>query len=138
MTVLPAEQAGVGSAVNDTVQELGGSLGVAVIGSVVSASFRSSIDSSGLPAAVVTPARESIGAASAVGHRIGGALGTQVLDTAHDAFSSAMTGGFTVAAAIAVLGAVGCAIFLPRRDESGTSESSEPVEVTLEADLATA
>jgi hypothetical protein len=46
MSVLPPEQAGVGSAVNDTVQELGGSLGVAVIGSIVSASFRHGLDSS--------------------------------------------------------------------------------------------
>ena len=71
MSVLPPEQAGVGSAVNDTVQELGGSLGVAVVGSVVSAAFRHGMDGSGLPAAVLAPARETIGAATEVARQAG-------------------------------------------------------------------
>lgn len=112
MTVLPQDQAGVGSAVNDTVQELGGSLGVAVVGSVVSAAYRTSMDGSHLPAAVVQPARESIGAAAAVA-RQAGAHGQPLLDSAHSAFIAAMTTGFTVAAAVALAGAVVTAITLP-------------------------
>lgn len=59
-SVLPPEQAGVGSAVNDTVQELGGSLGVAVIGSIVSVSFRHGLDTSSMPAPLLDAARLSI------------------------------------------------------------------------------
>jgi EmrB/QacA subfamily drug resistance transporter len=127
MTVLPTEQAGVGSAVNDTVQELGGSLGVAVVGSVVSASYRSSLDSSGLPGAVLHPARESIGAAAAVA-RQAGEYGRPLLDAAHSAFTSAMTTGFTVAAAVALVGAVIAGITLPRRQ----TKPAERTEITLE------
>jgi EmrB/QacA subfamily drug resistance transporter len=114
MTVLPSHQVGVGSAVNDTVQQLGGSLGVAVIGSVVSASYRHSLDSSGLPAVLREPARESIGAADAVA-RQAGAFGGQVLSAGHGAFVSAMTGGFAVAGVAALAGAAAAAALLPRR-----------------------
>ena len=66
MSVLPASQYGAGSAINDTVQELGGSLGIAVIGSVVASSFRHSLDTSGLPGQLIAAARPSIAAADAV------------------------------------------------------------------------
>jgi hypothetical protein len=111
---LPPEQAGVGSAVNDTVQELGGSLGVAVIGSVVSASFRHAIDASGLPGGLVRAARPSIAAADATAGHAAGMAG-RVIEVAHESFTTAMTGGFAVAGGIALAGAVLTAIFLPRR-----------------------
>jgi EmrB/QacA subfamily drug resistance transporter len=113
-SVLPPHQAGVGSAVNDTVQELGGSLGVAVIGSVVSASFRHTIDSSTLPAALRTAARPSIADAEAVaGHA--GTLGGQVIQTAQSAFTTAMTHGFAVAGIVALAASVLMLFTLPRR-----------------------
>ena len=114
MSVLPAEQYGAGSAVNDTVQELGGSLGIAVIGSIVASSFRHSIDASGLPAALAAPARSSIAAADAAAAHAGPLAG-RVLDLAHQSFTSAMTTGFTVAGLLAIGGAVIVAIALPRR-----------------------
>lgn len=48
MSVLPEHQRGVGSAINDTVQELGGGLGVAVIGSLLAGAYRTHIDHSSL------------------------------------------------------------------------------------------
>lgn len=71
-----------GSAVNDTVQELGGNLGVAVIGSLVATAYRSQFT------AGATAAR-------------GGALGDTVAALARPAFTTAMTHGFTPAAAVA-------------------------------------
>jgi EmrB/QacA subfamily drug resistance transporter len=114
MSVLPPEQAGVGSAVNDTVQELGGSLGVAVIGSVVSASFRHAVDVSGLPAALQQAARPSIAAADATAAQAGPLAG-RVFEVAHAGFTTAMTSGFAVAGLVALAGAVLTAVFLPRR-----------------------
>lgn len=114
MSVLPAEQYGAGSAVNDTVQELGASLGIAVIGSVVASSFRHSLATSGLPAAVVKAAQPSIAQADAVAAHAG-RFAPQVLEVAHQSFTTAMTTGFTVAGAIAVGAAVLVAIALPRR-----------------------
>ena len=65
MSVLPAEQYGAGSAINDTVQELGASLGIAVIGSVVASSFRHAEAASGLPAMIVAASDPSIAQADA-------------------------------------------------------------------------
>jgi hypothetical protein len=120
--VLPEEQGGVGSAVNDTVQELGGSLGVAVIGSLVSAAYtdhlHAALSGTPLPAAVQATARSSIAAADAVGAQltdIHPELGTALTAAAHTAFTTAMTTGFTVAGIVAAVGAVLVAIALPAK-----------------------
>jgi len=122
-SVLPPEQAGVGSAVNDTVQELGGSLGVAVIGSIVSASFRHSFDTSGLPASLVHAARPSIANANAVAAHAGPAS-DRVLEVAHQSFTTAMTSGFAVAGTVTLVGAVLAAITLPGRRAGATAEQT--------------
>ena len=114
MSVLPAEQYGAGSAVNDTVQELGASLGIAVIGSIVASSFRHSLSASGLPAKIVVAAQPSIAQADAVAAHAG-PFAPRVLDIAHQSFTSAMTTGFTVAGLIAIGAAVVVGIALPGR-----------------------
>jgi EmrB/QacA subfamily drug resistance transporter len=114
MSVLPAEQYGAGSAVNDTVQELGGSLGIAVIGSIVASSFRHGLAHSGLPAKVIAAAQPSIAQADAVAAHAG-PFAPYVLGVAHRSFTSAMTTGFTVAGLIAVGAALVIAVALPRR-----------------------
>jgi EmrB/QacA subfamily drug resistance transporter len=114
MSVLPAEQYGAGSAINDTVQELGASLGIAVIGSVVASSFRHAEAATGLPAKVVAASDPSIAQADAVAAH-SGPFAPQVLEIAHQSFTSAMTTGFTLAGLIAVGAAVVVAVALPRR-----------------------
>jgi EmrB/QacA subfamily drug resistance transporter len=114
MSVLPAGQYGAGSAINDTVQELGGSLGIAIIGSIVASAYRNSLAASGLPAPVVAASRPSIADADAVAAHTG-PLAPHVLQVAHESFTTAMTTGFLVAGIIAVAGAVVVAIALPRR-----------------------
>jgi EmrB/QacA subfamily drug resistance transporter len=114
MSVLPPEQAGAGSAINDTVQELGASLGIAIIGSIVASSFRHGLAASGLPAPVLNAARSSIAAADATAAHAG-PLGPHVLSVAHNSFTTAMTTGFTVAGSIAVAAALVTAVALPRR-----------------------
>jgi len=114
MSVLPAEQYGAGSAINDTVQELGASLGIAVIGSIVASAFRHNLAASALPAKVVAASQPSIAAADAVAAHAGPFTG-QVLTVAHHSFTSAMTTGFTVAGLIAIGAAVVVAVALPGR-----------------------
>jgi EmrB/QacA subfamily drug resistance transporter len=123
MSVLPAEQYGAGSAINDTVQELGGSLGIAVIGSVVASSFRHTLAGSGLPAVVVKAAQPSIAQADAVAAHAG-PLAPYVLEVAHQSFTTAMTTGFTVAGAIAVGAAVLVAIALPSRSARASAPAA--------------
>lgn len=114
MSVLPVEQSGVGSAVNDTIQEFGGSLGVAVIGSIVSAAYRTQMHSSHLPAGVLHHAGSSIGAAYVTAAHVPQLAGP-IMAAAHGAFTTAMTTGFTVAGAVAAVAAVGLSFALPRR-----------------------
>ena len=48
MSAVPLSKAGVGSAVNDTTRELGGALGIAILGSIANSAYRAAIDLSGL------------------------------------------------------------------------------------------
>src|SRR5213080_2178409 len=70
---LPREKQGVASAINDVSRELGGALGIAVLGSILNTAYRSGVDqhTAGLPAALADKARNSVGAAQAIGHRLG-------------------------------------------------------------------
>ena len=77
MGSLPLARAGVGSAVNDTTRELGGAVGVAVIGSVFSSVYVSRIVDAlhGRPGSIVAGAKGSVGAALAIASRLPGAAG---------------------------------------------------------------
>jgi hypothetical protein len=129
MGSLPREKAGVGSAMNDTTRQVGGALGVAIIGSVFSSQYSPAIGSKlstlGLPAEAIGPSQDSIGAAFAVAARAGGnpktvdtAVGGQIAAAARDAFASSMGRGLLVSAGIALLGAVVALVFLPAHAEA--------------------
>ena len=88
MSSVPLNQAGVGSAVNDTTRELGGAFGIAILGSIVTSAYRGSVELDGLSAADAEVARESVGGAWGVAQRIGGTQGQQLLDDAGRAFTT--------------------------------------------------
>jgi EmrB/QacA subfamily drug resistance transporter len=116
MGSLPRAKAGVGSAMNDTTRQVGGALGVAVVGSVVSSSYASAIAPAlrGLPAAAAVAASDSIGAATAVAARTG-PTGAPILVAAKAAFIHGMGSGALVAAIVAAVGGVVALLFLPAR-----------------------
>jgi EmrB/QacA subfamily drug resistance transporter len=95
---LPTSLQNVGSAVNDLSRELGGALGIAVLGSLLSATYRDSLDLTGVPAPVAEAARSSLGAA----HAIGGPVAEQARDAFVDGMRFALLGG-AVTAALAAL-----------------------------------
>jgi EmrB/QacA subfamily drug resistance transporter len=123
MASVPPEQAGAGSAVNDTVREVGGALGVAVIGSLVSGLYghRMSdlLSTHHAPEALNHAASGSVAAADLIGQSVGGVRGSEIVGAAHSAFTSAMGAGMKLAAAAALIGAVGCLIALPSRRRGG-------------------
>ena len=73
MSSLPLGKAGVGSAVNDTTRELGGALGVAILGSLLTSAYRDGLGEAlaGAPAPAVEAARSSLGGAIAVAGQLG-------------------------------------------------------------------
>ncbi len=127
MGSLPLAKAGVGSAVNDTTRQVGGALGVAIIGSALSSYYGSHIESalSGkAPAKVVTAAKSSIGGAIDVAGRLG-AAGKPVALVAKEAFVGGLHRGALVASLSAFIGAVVAALYLPARAPRAEIEEQE-------------
>ncbi len=116
MGSLPKAKAGIGSAMNDVVRELGGTLGVAVLGSIVSTTYASSMNdaTSRLPEGAAEAATDSVGGAHAVAAQLGDGAG-QLIATANQAFVDAMTTSAGIAAGVALAGALLAAVYLPSR-----------------------
>jgi EmrB/QacA subfamily drug resistance transporter len=119
MGSLPPAKAGVGSAVNDTTRELGGALGVAVLGSVMASTYRpevaDAISGRPIPTDVADMITDQVGAAMAVAEQIGGEPGRQLAEVASNAFTEGMGAAFLIGAAALALGAVIVVLFLPAR-----------------------
>ncbi len=120
MGVVPIEQAGVGSAVNDATRLLGGTLGVAVIGSVYASVYASRLTSTlpaRLPHSLASIAHSSASAAFTVSGRLAvnghEQLALRVHDAAAEALVRGLSAGCLVAAAVAAAGAVAAAVLLP-------------------------
>src|SRR3954470_6176540 len=133
MGVVPKAKAGVGSAVNDATRLLGGTLGVAVIGSVY-ASFYADRLVSGLPAAVPSGLEEAahgsvgaaFGAADKLPHSGHSKLATAVHDAANTAFFHGFHAANYLAASVAAAGAAMALALLPANPISGTDDAPEP------------
>ncbi|HEY3528852.1 MAG TPA: MFS transporter [Nocardioides sp.] len=96
---LPREKQGVGSATNDLARELGGALGIAVLGSVLQSVYRSNLDVNGLSAPAADQARSSLALALR--------LGPQVAASAANSFVDGFRIALVVGAAALLVAAVG-------------------------------
>ena len=110
MATLPAARAGVGSAVNDTVRELGGALGVAVIGSIAATGYGSSLATGmdrlpSLPDTARTVALDNVGGALQVSQSLG-VDGAELASLARSAFVDSITTGLWFAAGMAFLATI--------------------------------
>lgn len=122
MGVVPAAKAGIGSAVNDATRELGGTLGVAVIGSVALSFYKDSLEA--LPSGPgVEAARESVGAAFAVAQQTGDST---LLAAAQAGFLDGLSAGCVVAAGVALVGAALTARYLPAHPQVPTAAVAVP------------
>ncbi|MBX3284214.1 MAG: MFS transporter [Acidimicrobiales bacterium] len=119
MSSVPLGKAGVGSAMNDTTRELGGALGVAILGSVVTSRYTTSLGPAiaGLPAQARGIADSGLSGALAVADRIGGTQGAGLADAAKSAFVDGLSTA-AIAGAIAVFLAAAAAYFLLPHGES--------------------
>src|SRR5262249_51411368 len=107
MSGVPRDRAGVGSAMNDTTRELGGALGVAVLGSILTSQYASTLSSSlgGLPSAAHAAATSSLAGALQVASRLG-SQGTPLADAAKHAFVDGMGVALLIGAIVIGIAAV--------------------------------
>jgi DHA2 family integral membrane protein (MFS transporter) len=124
MQALPREKAGSASALSNTFRQVGGALGIAVLGSVLSTAYRTGIEGE-LPPGAPHAAAESIEATLGLAARLG-ERGEALVGPAHDAFLHAMHVTALCGAGIALLGAVAMAVFLPGRPKGGQEGKEEP------------
>jgi Na+/melibiose symporter-like transporter len=117
MGSLPPSKAGVGSAMNDTTRQMGGALGVAIIGSVLASSYRPGVESKlralHAPAGVVSAARDSIGGAVDAANRLGQPLRANVITAARTEFVHAFHSSLIVAMVVVLAAAAVAFGFLP-------------------------
>ena len=133
MGAVSDDEAGVGSAVNDSTRLLGGTLGVAVIGSIYASLFASRIASTltgRAPSTVVQTMQQSIGAALGVSRRVASdghiALGATLRNVSTDAFLHGLSVGCMVAAGVAAAGAVLAVVFLPAQPPEEAAAQDAP------------
>lgn len=128
MGAVPRTKAGVGSAVNDTVRQVGGALGVAVLISVLNSVYSGSVDDAAarLPGAAAHAAGDSIQGAYAVAAELPSEHGDALVEAANRAFVDAMTTTTVVAAVVVIVGAVVALLWMPshaRRDDEAELDS---------------
>jgi EmrB/QacA subfamily drug resistance transporter len=131
--VVPKAKAGVGSAVNDATRLLGGTLGVAVIGSVYASLYASRLtrllSGAAVPASVARRAHDSLGAALGISDSADHAGHPALASALHDAASAAFFHGFHtanyLAAGVAAAGAVMALALLPAHPTIGSQDSQQ-------------
>lgn len=117
VTTLPAEKQGVASALNDLTRELGGVLGIAVLGSVFNTTYRSNTGDAvrGLSPEAAEATRGSLTGALRTSAELGGRPGARLADAAREAFDSGMANALLGGIAVVVLGAVAAVTLLSHR-----------------------
>jgi len=124
---LPEEKQGVASALNDTVREMGGAIGIALLGSVLNASYRSNVSATAerLPPDLAEPVKEGIGGAIAVASQMG-AEGAGVMQAARAAFTDGMRPALMIGMAVSLATAAYTTL-------SGRRVASQPSEPAVDA-----
>ncbi|WP_430867476.1 MFS transporter [Demequina aurantiaca] len=118
MSSVPKNRSGMGSAMSNTTRQVGGALGVAILGSMISAGYQSSMTDVVAGTALPAQAAQTASGSLAGGLQVAASLGEQGSALAESAKSSYMLGNSTamwVGAGIALIAAIVAAIGLPRR-----------------------
>ena len=112
LSALTPERSGSGSALLTAARQVGATIGVAVLGTVLSSVYRSHLSLAGVPASVAAAARSSVGAGVHAAASLGSA---PLLAGVHGAYASGVDVMLWVCAAIAAAAAILAALFLPRQ-----------------------
>ena len=128
MGSLPADHAGSGTSLLETVQQLGSVLGVAGLGSLLGYGYLDRIRTDGLPAGAADAARDSVSGADAVARQLHDAGLTA---SAHEAFVHGMNLVLMACGAMSLVAAVLAALFLPGRSATATAVAVPDVPRTV-------
>jgi len=131
----PPERAGAASGISETGAELGGALGIAILGSIGVAVYRGELADTlpaGLPSQAATIARDTLGGAVGVATQLPEPIGTALLDAAREAFTRGMQLSVTLSAAVAVGIAVLATVLLREVPATAQAEAGEPPTTTAE------
>jgi len=122
LSALSAERSGAGSALISAMRQVGATIGVAVLGTVLLSVYRSHLVVTGLPDAAASAAKSSVVAGVAIAHQTGS---VSLLDSVRHAFVAGMDTMLWVCAGIALVSAILAVLFLPRRadGDDGPAES---------------
>jgi DHA2 family multidrug resistance protein-like MFS transporter len=122
----PPERAGAASGISETAVELGGALGISILGSIGVALYRGDIARAlpaGIPAEAAAVARDTLGGAVGVAGHLPGVLGTELLQVSRDAFVHGMQVAATISAAFAI-GVAILAVVMLRNVGSGAEREA--------------
>ena len=122
LSALSAERSGAGSALISAMRQVGATIGVAVLGTVLSSAYRGHLDLTGLPAQAAATVRKSIAGGIAVAQQSGSA---GLLDTVRAAFVHAMDVMLWVCGGIALAAALLALAFLPHRNAAAPGGGHE-------------
>jgi EmrB/QacA subfamily drug resistance transporter len=131
MGSLSPDKAGIGSAVNDTTRELGGTLGVAIVGSVFASVYSGHLASAAALAGLPVDVRTAMQRSMAVAYRVieqfgGGGIAGPIRDAVDRAFLDGLRVGSLVCAGIALSAAAVVAVLLPSRAENTAASATTP------------
>ncbi|SHF84068.1 MFS transporter [Streptoalloteichus hindustanus] len=127
MSSVPPDQAGPAGAIDETAVELGGSLGIAVMGSVFAGTYAGAVGGArGVPDGRSEEVARSIEAATAVADQLGGAAGALVRAVAVDSFLTGLRAAALAALVFVAAGVVVARLFLPRHDHELAGSSTAP------------
>ncbi|MDA2814213.1 MFS transporter [Nocardiopsis sp. RSe5-2] len=127
LTAAPPARAGAASAISETAYELGGALGVALLGSVLTAAYRFRLDDvASVPGEAMDAARETLGGAVSAAHGLPGEAGAALLGAAQSAFLDGMHLTSAIATVIVVAAAVQAGLLLRRDRTPAAGPTSAP------------
>ncbi len=133
----PPERAGAASGISETSIELGGALGLSILGTIGIAIYRHGVGDAlpaGVPPELAATARDTLGGAVAVAAQLPAQLGAAVVDVARTAFVDGMQAASLISAVVAVLAALIAVVSL--RNATAGSGGHATVEFSAERDVA--
>jgi EmrB/QacA subfamily drug resistance transporter len=134
MAAVPVDDAGIGSAVNDFSRELGGALGIALIGSIVNGFYRSNVQDAlagQAPAEVIEAARESVGVATTTASQLSPELAATVTAAVNQSFIDAIGAGLLVSIAFLVGGLAVAALMLPNTTRATQAQGAPTIQPAI-------